>query len=282
MSSAADINEQNDAFKTLSNLFGVRWDKILQWIVIGYASTWFWVEGSTYVDGVAIPATQGPIGWLVTLIRSVGLGAPHWLAQTPAWLTQPDHQWLVSIVPIVAAVSATTLVRMQQSSGLVITCTLALLVAVQAHSSLRPVLVAALLAAVPAAGALLVAHKQSRQRRDVNDHFIAEVIMRDFLLVTLTPIWQPLLAPLIAAALLIGAYGKQSDADNVAADLVSERISALVQSDARLADARAADVVAALTGALMIPARDRRWGASSVRFAFKVARGARTVRPRDD
>jgi hypothetical protein len=282
MSSAADINEQNDAFKTLSNLFGVRWDKILQWIVIGYASTWFWVKGVNYADGGAIPSEQGPIGWLVVLLRSVDIGTPNWLVQVPAWLVAPGHQWLVSILPVVAAVAATVLVRMQESSGLVIASVLALLLAVQAQAGLQPALIAALLSIIPAAGAMLVAYRQSRQRRDVDGHFIAEIIIRDFLLVTLTPIWQPLFAPLIAAALLVGAYGKQPHADNVAADLVSERISALVRSDARLADARAADVVAALAGALMVPTQDRRWGASSVRFAFEVARGARSVRPRDE
>lgn len=262
MADGMNANEQSEFFKTLTNLFGVRWDSVIQWIVVGLASAWYWV-GYLFPnwDRRGLEFDQGPIDWGIAACRNLGIAVPGWIADIPGWLTAPEHAWLLWLLPIVAAICGTCLAGAQRSSGLVVLSILALLLSVQASMNLRPVIWAALWMLIPVTLALAIAAYQDyRPHSDKHDRgrqYLVTLVVKWYLLAALAPIWEVLLAPLLGFGLLVGMYAAPGRHHDSAEKLAKSRIATLLESKATLSEARASDVVGALAGVMLATADKR-------------------------
>lgn len=200
-------NEQSEFFKTLSNLFGVRWDTIFKWVVAAYASAWFWMNATTtMMTGRSF--RLGPIDWGVDVSRSLGVAVPGWIPAIAVWLKAPEHSWFVALLPLIAATAGICLVKAQRSSGLTVVSIIALLLSIQASESIRPVFSTVLLAGLPTMLALIraVSPPPGWGKHKPRPRYRAGRILIGYAVVVLSPIWQVVFAPFLAFGLLVAAY----------------------------------------------------------------------------
>ncbi|BDZ49584.1 hypothetical protein GCM10025867_18250 [Frondihabitans sucicola] len=199
-----------DILKTIHTMFGVSWDRVFQWVVVGCASAWFWIA-------VVLPSWHSeprsvarPFSWFVDIAKDLAIPIPGWAHSGIAWFDSPERGWLSVVLASIAALCATCLVTSKASSGLVVLAVSSELAAIQITGDLRPVLWTFLFACIPFVGACVVALLQSA--RVINDdtlrsHFFIHFIVSDFLVAGMSIIWQPVLAPFLGFFGLVSVFG---------------------------------------------------------------------------
>lgn len=248
-------------------LLGVGWDKLFQWIVVGYACAWFWLG--------MLEGGPGPVQWGIDRAEQVGLHPPQWLLDTPDWL-QAQAGWLAWALPALTAILATAYVRVRRGTGLVTLAIASALISVQVSGSLSPVLWAALLAALPAGLALLIAARQRAisSREEPNRHYVADLVLIDFAVGALAFAWLPVVAPALAVAALVGAYGKDVTEDPCETMAQNGAMRLRAEGDS-MASTNAAHVMEVLSAVLLADsAEHRRRLARRLQWVFSGPSGA--------
>lgn len=280
-----DAQSESEFLKILSNLFGVRWDSAIQWTIVAFASAWFWLSAfpSMAAHG-GYWCSQGPVDWLVQGLENLGIGVPAWLADTPAWLEQSRHAWVLALLPLIAALCGTCLVKAQRSSGLVILSVIAILLGVQTTMDLWPVAKTVLWALIPVGIALVIAVVQAllprRDDREPGQYYLAARVVEKFILAGLAPIWEVLLAPALALGLVVAMYGVPPIAWQPARDLAKAQLKAIRKSGTSLSKARATDIVGVLAALLLVEPspRARQEMAGDILFALEEPLGAKPLK----
>ncbi|WP_153004122.1 hypothetical protein [Microbacterium testaceum] len=283
-STSSDVRNESEVLRVLSNLFGVRWDRLVQWAVVALASGWLW---SSAMPSMAVRPDnlfdQGPIDWLIEGLMNLGMGVPQWLNDTPAWLMQPGHAWVVQLLPVVAALCGTFLVKSQRSSGLVVLGVLAMVTSVQATSDFAPVLWTLVWTVVPMVLALGLSVIQTRfHEMDTalpSQGYVSTLIFERFLLAGLAPIWQVFLGPAIGVALAVSMYGVPRTPEEPTRELMRTRMRKLRRSGKTVSEAGAADALGVLAAVFLAePDRQSRQElAADALFALDGPLGAGTV-----
>ncbi|MDR6689533.1 hypothetical protein J2X55_000432 [Microbacterium sp. 1154] len=281
---SSDVQNESEVLRILSNLFGVRWDRLVQWSAVALASGWLWL--SAMPSMAAHPDNsfeRGPIDWLIQGLIDLGFAVPQWLNGTPAWLMQPGHAWVVQLLPIVAALCGTLLAKSQSSSGLVALGVLAMATSVQATSDFAPVLWTLVWTSVPMVLALSLSAIQTRfHQTDTappSQAYVSTLIFERYLLAGLAPIWQVFLGPAIGVALAVSMYGVSRTPEEPTRELIRTRISKLRRSGRTVSEAGAADALGVLAAILLAkPDRQSRQQlAADALFALDGPMGAEIV-----
>lgn len=245
----------------LGRLFGIGWESIIKWVVVGFASTWFWL--SAIPEMTSSPGRGfrlGPIDWGISLAESLGFPVPQWILDLPLWLEVAERSWVAAWLPVIAAICATCLVKARRSSGFVVVGVVALLLGVQDSKDLSPIGTMMLFAAIPAAIALLLAVIQyfvPERGSERGTNFFPETTVVYYGLFVTTILWQPLIAPALAIVGLVGMYGKELNSREPAELLASDALNRVKNSGKTLAEANAGDVLGALSGVALSEAQSR-------------------------
>lgn len=183
-------------------LFPTGWRSVVQWAVVGYASAWFWLEA--FESGAL-----GPVAWGINLLDALGMDVPSWIADIPAVLVDEDAAALSWVLPLTATVLATSMVRARRPAVLLAFAEIALLVAIERAGTFTPVLIVVLTASIPAAVALSMGAYQTLRRSErASTEFSAVRVVSDYVVVTLSVIWLPVVLPILGAIALVLAYGR--------------------------------------------------------------------------
>ncbi|KAB1659690.1 hypothetical protein F8O01_05385 [Pseudoclavibacter chungangensis] len=240
----------------VSTAFGVGWERIAQWTVIGIVSAWFWTSSGEHVVAMVDPIhglqpVTTPVAWLIELLGGLGVTQVRWLEATLVWTASLKDAWLEGALVVVAAGCATALARHRNGAGLITLSTLSLVFAVQISGNFAPVLWFGAVAASPALLALVLRSLQratdaspQRPTRWLPARFIVLRLVG----VVLSPILLPVFAPVIALTNLMPAYAHDDDGESAAHDLVSTGVSDLVAAEADGRQPSASTVLRILSG----------------------------------
>lgn len=151
----AEVTDRSKAIREeVRHLFGISWDRFIEWTIIVWLSAWIWTAW-TVSEAVVFPAS-GPIEWIADVIGAFGGTAPDWLLGIPEWLTDPKRAMLLPIAVMVAAVVATFALRSYALTGLRVLALVAAVVAVEIEGSMWPLAWIVLVAAVPCVIAIVI------------------------------------------------------------------------------------------------------------------------------
>lgn len=262
-------------------LFGLRWDTLVDWTVRVWLATWFWTA-QVGRDSFAYPSS-GPISWLIDVLRGVPIDPPGWLIAIPSWLASSEHAWSSVSLAGLSAAFATLASSDYRRAGLRFLAFVAMLMALEARGDPWPLLWAALLAAAPAALALIFSGFPSLNIRSGNEsYYDASRIVAQLRANVIGLYAAPVGAPLYLVYLLVAAYRTELDRDPRAESV--QRVAAELQENPkRLADADALTVLTAL-GAILTSQGDARSSRSvmwTLKFSSDELRRSR-ARQRDD
>lgn len=281
---SSDVQNDNEVLRILSNLFGVRWDRLIQWSAVALASAWLWLSAVPSMAARQDASFElGPIDWLTEGLASLGVDVPAWLSGTPEWLAQSAHAWAVGLLPVIAALCGTCLAKAQRSSGLVVVSVLAMALSMQAESDFSPVLWTLLWTLVPLVPALGMAVLQARfpgtETTLPSQDYLPSLVLQRFVVAGLAPIWQVLLAPVLGVGLIVGMYGASPPAEEPTINLMRTRMRKLRRSGKTLSEAGAADVLGVLIAVLSAESdrRCRQNLAADALFALDEPLGANAV-----
>lgn len=280
------------AHTLISTAFGVGWERIAQWTVIGFVSAWFWTNSVEHIAAMFHPAQSSPpltapIAWLIELLDGLGVTHAQWLEGIQAWTTSLQGSWPEGVLVIFAAACATTIARSRIGAGLVTVSTLCLVCAVQISGDFAPVLWFAVVAAIPA---LIAAATRTWLRTDTpqggqNTRILpVTFILLRLVGVVFSPILLTVLAPVIAMINLVFAYSRGDDSENAADVLVTTGVRELVQAEANGQQPSSSTVVRILSGLALSDSTpsSRNQLAYGVRLGLDGPSGALRVEHRRD
>jgi hypothetical protein len=188
-------------------LFGLRWDNFVEWVIVFWASAWLW--SSWAVSNALVFPKEGPIEWVGDILHRLAVEPPHWLLEIPRWLTTPDRSWLLWVFQIGAAIFATLAVRSYRHSGLRIMALICLRFAFEVNRSVLPLLWVTLFALIPP-GAALIASVVAPDSRGIEDEgrsfFYPKGIVERYLPRVLGLFLFPVIAPGVVFVELVNAY----------------------------------------------------------------------------
>jgi len=171
-------------------LFGVRWETAIEWVVITYLSTWFW--WSILASRGSVP---GPLTWGADAIHSAGFGTQHWLVDTATWLVSPDRTWVYTVLVIAVAMAATASIG--QRTGFRVVALVALTLALEINPTLVTAKWVLLGVSVLAAMAVVLSVVSDEAPRRVFAVFISEVLILPA---------APVFAPVVVLFMLATRY----------------------------------------------------------------------------
>mgnify|MGYP000859481124 CR=1 FL=1 len=178
-------------------------------------TAWFWLEAFE-------PGALGPVAWGINLLDVLGMDVPSWISDIPAVLIDEDAAALSWVLPLAATILATSMVRARKPAVLLAFAEVALLVAIERAGSFTPVLIVVLTASIPAAVALSIGAYQSLRRSErVSTEFSAVRILVDYVVITLSVVWLPVVLPILGVIALVLAYGRSTSARSRAQASVS-------------------------------------------------------------
>jgi hypothetical protein len=230
-------------------LFGLRWDNFVEWVIVFWASAWLW--SSWAVSNALVFPKEGPIEWVADLLHRLAVEPPHWLLEIPRWLTTPDRSWLLWVFQIGAAIFATLAVRSYRHSGLRIMALINLLLAFEVNRSALPLLWVALFALIPP-GVALIASVVTDSRSIEDRHrgfFYPKGIIKRYLTRILGLFLFPAIAPGVVFLALVNAY-KTVPPYEPSSDLASRVAIELHDRPKSLAEVDALTALSALVSAV--------------------------------
>ncbi|MFF7291059.1 hypothetical protein ACFY9N_00865 [Microbacterium sp. NPDC008134] len=189
-------------------LFGIRWDTLVEWVVISWLSIWFWTSP---IWNMTEPPSWagGPLSGLEDFFGSLGMAPPEWLSGSIVWVVDPARAWLAAPLLVISVVTCVSAVRSRSFSGLRTVALVSAAIACEIEGSLAPVAWILMLAAVPAAYACALAFIRGH-RRDPEDeprhYYFWPSIVTDYLTDILFLFIAPVFAPLLLAAQLVISF----------------------------------------------------------------------------
>ncbi|QJU52685.1 hypothetical protein SCB71_04885 [Herbiconiux sp. KACC 21604] len=213
----------------VDQLFGLRWDTLVEWVVITWVSVWLYSSWVAHPDA-AFPS-EGPIEWTAGLFRALSIDPPGWLTGVTPWLTDASRSWLLGLSVVLSAVFVTLSVKRRNRVGLRFLALVMLVIALEIGDSIWPVFLILALAAVPAicaAVAGVVENLRADDRRDdLHDgFFLPSIVLRQYVEGVLLLFAMPVLAPFILLYRLVTSYRVELPYDPSAelARLVAEEL----------------------------------------------------------
>lgn len=264
----------------INALFGVRWDTLVEWVVITWLSIWLWTSGlQESRSGSSAGWTDGPLTAVENFLRSLDIVPPSWLTGTTDWLVDSSPEWLSSVLVVIAVVSCVTAVRGHRLSGLRTLALLATALVCEVHGNLRPVAWVLLLAAIPAAVAWSIAFADDRRKNSKfseDEYYFGQGIISVYITRIILLFLAPLFAPLLLAGQLVVSF-RTNVPHEAAEELNKEVIYALKTRGAgRAGDLDALTEVAASAAIQLAgnPSREARLIAGAYRFKLQQRREA--------
>jgi hypothetical protein len=187
----------------INELFGVRWDSVIEWAVISWLSVWFW---TTYAGPSSEGWKSGPLRGIEDFLRSLDVEPPAWLLATLAWFSDSARQTLLPAFVIIAAVACVTSVRGYHLSGLRTLALVALAIACEINASLYPVAWVLALAAIPASIAMVLGLTADRFRRRSGRYYLSDRIVANYSTRIVMLFLSPVLAPGLLALQLVASF----------------------------------------------------------------------------
>lgn len=190
----------------VDHLFGISWDRFIEWVLIGWLSAWIWT--AWIVSNAFIVPRSGPITWIADVIRSFGGEPAAWLVAIPTWLMDPARAALLPITVVLSAVAATLSLRSHKLTGLRVLALAAACVAVEVEGSMWPLLWIVLIAAIPAAAAFVAGLLPTERDHDEREwaFFYSKGTVEMFLARVVGLFVMPVVAPLVLLAALLFSY----------------------------------------------------------------------------
>lgn len=234
----------------VNQLFGLRWDNLVEWVIIVWASAWLY--SSWAVNNSIVFPQEGPIEWIASVLRLLDVQPPAWLAGIPHWLTDPSRGWLLGTFMALSAVFTTLAVRHYDRAGLRFIALVAMMLALEVSEDAWPLIGTALLAAVPAAIAFVwgfVHNAQAGSDKDRSSYYFPPAVIRMFIEGALGIYAMPIAAPFVLAYSLVDSYRTKLPYEP-SRDLARLAIRELHDQPQKLADADTFTVVSALAAVL--------------------------------
>lgn len=189
-------------------LFGLRWDTLVEWVIISWLSLWFWTS-VVGVENGRFGWSYGPLTGIQKLLESLDLDAPSWFAGTLAWLLAPGHSWLSTAFVVIAIAASVTAVRSYRLSGLRTIALASAAVVCEIVGSFWPVAWILLYAAIPAAIACILALVDGfrNESKFTPDEFYSwEIATANYVTKVVMLFLAPVLAPMLLAAQLVVSF----------------------------------------------------------------------------
>lgn len=194
----------------INALFGVRWDTLVEWVVIAWLSIWFWTsQREESRDGRSFGWTEGPLTAVEDFLHSLDIVPPSWLSRTTNWLVHSSPEWLSTVLIVVAVVSCVTAVRSYRLSGQRTLALLATAFVCEVEGDFWPVLWVLLLAAIPAAVAWSIAFTDGRRKDSKfseNEYYSGPGIINAYLTRIVLLFMAPIFAPILLAGQLVVSF----------------------------------------------------------------------------
>ncbi|MBN9141691.1 MAG: hypothetical protein J0H23_12780 [Micrococcales bacterium] len=240
-------------------LFGVRWDTLMEWVVISWLSLWFWssfrIERNLLVwDG------DGPLTGTESFLRSVDIAPPTWVSQAVDWILDPSRGWLSAALVVLAVVSCVTAVRSYRLSGLRTLALLSVAVVCEIAGSLWPVVWVLSLAAIPAAiawGISFVNDVRKKSGYDEYTYYYGNAILSNYFARIVLLFFAPVLAPALLAGQLVVSFRTELPRD-AAAEISREVRHTLEARGFQRIDELDALTVMAASAAIQLAGNDSR------------------------
>ena len=280
----ADITDHTKSLREeVQHLFGLRWDSFVEWTMIAWLSLWFWT--SCLVTSEFTLPSVGPIEWIAEVLRALAVDPPEWLLAIPGWLTDPQRAWLLHVFVISAVAAATLAVRSYRHTGLRVLALACAALAYEVDASASPIAQILLLAAVPAAVAILISFLPDRREREdrMTSFFHGAGVSERYIMRVFGLFVAPVVAPFLLLVALVTSY-RTEVAYQPSYDLARAAASGLESAggSTKLADADALAVVSAIVAAITANSTqlESRWTASTFNYEWKERRAAEAARRR--
>lgn len=216
--------------KELSALFGIRWDKFIEWAVIAWLSAWFWTsawywfigphgELSETVKYASIPANQrfvGPGSGIEKFMLGIEISPADWLIGFLTWLQGLQgsaHNLIYWITLLAAVLASVTSVRSYKHTGLRVLALFCTAVACEVQGSFSPILWVLLIAFVPTVVACLLDLIDRSRKESKNSEYqtyYTGTIITKFLTRIMFLFLEIPLAPLLVFILLVTSFRTNS------------------------------------------------------------------------
>ena len=190
----------------INALLGIRWDSLVEWVVIAWLSAWTWAaifsdQGPLPGWGPSSGEGHGPLTGIGLFLENLDASSPGWFSAVMGWLHDPAHNWVYYVFLLTAVTTSVTAARNSRHTGLRVLALLSTAIACEMNGSLWPVAWVLLLAAVPALWACGIdwVGRKSDEGDGDRYYFAPGILMR-----FLTRIAFLFLLPLAAPFLLLG------------------------------------------------------------------------------
>lgn len=188
----------------VDHLFGIPWDRFIEWVLIGWLSAWVWT--AWMVSNAFIFPRSGPISWIADVVRSLGGEPAAWLLAIPVWLTDSHRSVLLPISIVVSSIVVTLSLRSYKLTGLRVLALATATVAVEIDGSMLPLVWICAIAAGPAVVALLLGLRPADRERDEDGFFYAEGAVRWYIMRVMGLYAMPIAAPFLLGFVLVFSY----------------------------------------------------------------------------
>lgn len=199
----------------INALFGLRWDTLVEWIVISWLSIWLWMG---LHETQSLQWSYGPLTGLDGFLESVSLDSPNWVETVRIWITDPDHSWLANTFVAIAVAASVAAIRSHKLSGLRTVALLSATIACEMNQSFFSIVWILIWAAVPAAIACLIGLIDDLRQSDKFDSYAfyhPPTILTDYLTNVVFLFLLPLVAPFLLAVQLIASFQTKLNYDPV-------------------------------------------------------------------
>ncbi|MFJ4170928.1 hypothetical protein ACIPY3_15570 [Paenarthrobacter sp. NPDC089714] len=277
------MNTENAAEKSKSireevkELFGLSWDRFVEWVVIAWLSLWSWgglAESNGYMP------KQLPLEWTRTGLESLSVAVPTWFSDIPVWLSSPSRSWLAIGFILLAVASQTCSLRRFQNTGLRVVALLALVAAIEAQQQYWPLFHFIWIAAIPAAIAVARGFMPDQRKVDplTESFYYHGGVVSKFVGSVLSLLVLPVLAPFVLIGSLVSSY-KVEVTREPAVEALQQVTWELHNKGTALKDL---DALTFLSALLPVLALNKGWAGRRIAWHLQWAlggpRGARPVR----
>lgn len=196
-------------------LFGLRWDTLVEWIVISWLSIWFWVA---VYDDFEVRWAYGPLSGIERFATAIDVNLPGWFENIYVWILSPENQWFAKVLIFISVVACVAAVRSHRLSGLRTVALVAAAVACEMFGGLMPVLWILLFSAVPAGLGCMISFSyrfRDPDNLDSNVFYYWEHILVSFGTKVVALFFAPVFAPILLAMQLVVSFRTDIPSDPV-------------------------------------------------------------------
>lgn len=174
-------------------LFGVRWDSVLEWIIIAWLSAWFWLQSVAALAPKESPlkrlasdadGNSGPVSGIGRFIQFVDISIPGWLSGFVDWLHEPLNNWICVAATLLAVATCVTAVRSYRHTGLRVIALTSAAIACEINGNLAPVTWILFLSAIPTIWACSldwIDQRREESKFSEDSYYFAQGILTKFI-----------------------------------------------------------------------------------------------------